>query len=133
MKMSVEEVRKWVQIISDEYMHYTPEEVEWVVQMGQFIDGEVLPNDAGVIGYIVMKDFDCKKKLSVVLLYCRPEYRGRYLRYMFRRIEEIAKQEGAVKIFIGDSNSGYKEEKFNRMLEHFGYKMSGHCKEVSNG
>ena len=66
----------------------------------------------------------------VVLLYCKPEYRGRYLRYMFRRIEEIAKQEGAVKIFIGDSDSGYKEEKFNRVLSYFGYRVSGHVKEV---
>ena len=130
MKMSEAEVRKWVQQISDEYMHYTPEEVEWVVQMGQFIDGEVLPNDAGVIGYIVMKDFDCKKKLSVVLLYCRPEYRGRYLRYMFRRIEEIAKQEGAVKIAVGASITGHKPERFSHMLEYFGYRNNGFIKEL---
>lgn len=133
MKLSAVEVRKWVQRISDDYMHYSPEEIDWIVQTGQFIDGEVLPDDAGVIGYIVVKDFDCKKKLSVVLFYCRPEYRGKYLHYMFRRIEEIAKQEGAVKVYIGDSFSGYKEEKFNHVLEHFGYKMSGHVKEVSNG
>lgn len=130
MKMSAEEIRKWVQIISDDYMHYTPEEIDWVVKIGQFIEGEILPDDAGVIGYIIIKDFDCKKKLSVVLLYCRPEYRGKYLRYMMRRIEEIAKQEEAVKISIGSSISGYKEEKFSRMLEYFGYKNNGYIKEI---
>lgn len=130
MKLSVVEVRKWVQIISDDYMHYSPEDMEYVVRMGSFLDVEVLPEEAGIIGYTIIKDFDCKKKLSVVLLYCKPEYRGRYLRYMFRCIEEIAKQEGAVKIFIGDSDSGYKEEKFNRVLSYFGYKSGGHIKEV---
>lgn len=130
MKLSVAEIRKWVQQISDDYMHYSADDIEWIISLGQFIDGEVLPDRAGVIGYTVVKDFDCKKKISVVLFYCKPEYRGKYLRYMFRRIEEIAKQEGAVSISIGDSISGYKEEKFNHVLEHFGYKMSGHVKEV---
>lgn len=130
MKMSAAEVRKWVQIISDDYMHYTPEEIDWAVKTGQYIDGEELPDGAGVIGYIVVKDFDCKKKLSVVLLYCKPEYRGKYLRYMMRRIEEIAKQEGASKIAIGSSISGYKEKKFDRMLEYFGYRHNGYIKEI---
>lgn len=116
--------------ISDDYMHYSPEDFEYVVKMGCYLDAEVLPENAGVFAYTIVKDFDCKKKMSVVLLYCKPEYRGRYLRYMFRRIDEIAKQEGAVKIFIGDSDSKYKEEKFNRILAYFGYKISGHVKEV---
>ena len=130
MKLSAAEIRKWVQTISDDYMHYSPEEIDWIVKTGQFIDGEVLPNEEGVIGYVTVKDFDCKKKLNVVLFYCKPEYRGRWLSYMFRRIEEIAKQEGAVKIMIGDSDSGYKEDKFNKVLSHFGYKSCGHFKEV---
>lgn len=130
MKMSVAGIRKWVQRISDDYMHYDAEEMERVIWMAQYLESEELPDDSGVIGYLVYKDFDCKKKLSVVLFYCRPEYRGRYLSYMFRRLEEIARQEGAVKIFIGDSFSGYKEEKFNHALERYGYRSSGHVKEV---
>ena len=130
MKLSAEEVRSWVKQISDDYMHYSPEDFEYVVQMGWYLDAEVLPENAGVIAYTIVKDFDCKKKMSVVLLYCKPEYRGRYLRYMFRRIDEIAKQEGVVKIFIGDSDSKYKEEKFNNILSYFGYRVSGHVKEV---
>lgn len=130
MKLSEAEVRKWVQRISDDYMHYSPEDIEYIVKYGCYLDAEVLPNDSGVFAYSVVKDFDCKKKMSVILFYCRPECRGQYLRYMFRRIEEIAKQEGAVKIFMGDSDSGYKENKFNRVLERFGYRSSGHCKEI---
>lgn len=130
MKLSAVEIRKWAQQISDDYMHYTPEEIDWAVKTGQYIDGEVLPDDAGIIGYMIVKDFNCKKKLSVVLLYCKPEYRGKYLRYMMRRIEEIAKQEGVSKVAIGSSISGYKEEKFNHMLEYFGYQSSGYIKEI---
>lgn len=130
MKLLEAEIRKWAQQISDDYMHYSAEDFEYVVKLSMFLDAELLPNDAGIIGYNIIKDFDCKKKMSVVLLYCKPEYRGRYLGYMFRRIEEIAKQEGAVKIFIGDSDSGYKEEKFNRVLSYFGYCLGGHVKEV---
>ena len=130
MKLSEAEVRKWAKLISDDYMHYTPEGLEYAVRLGCGLDAIVLPEDAGVVGYVVVKDFDCKKKMSVILCYCKPEYRGKYLRFMFREIERTAKQEGAVKIFIGDSDSGYKEEKFNRMLSYFGYKTSGHVKEI---
>lgn len=111
-------------------MHYSLEDLEYVVTYAKYFDVDLLPEDAGLIAYTVYKDFDCKKKMTVLLLYCRPEYRGRYLRYMFRRIEEIAKQEGAVKILLGDSDSGYKEDKFNKVLEYFGYKSSGHYKEI---
>ena len=130
MKLLEKQIRKWVQQISDNYMHYSVEDFEYVVQMGRFLDVDVLPDEAGIIGYVIVKDFDCKKKLNVVLLYCKPEYRGKYLRYMMRRIDEIAKQEGVVKIYIGDSDSGYKEEKFNKMLSWFGYRSGGHVKEV---
>ena len=130
MKLSAVEIRKWVQRISDEYMHYSKEDIDYAVAMGQFMDVWLLPNDEGIIAYSIMKDFDCKKKLVVILFYCKPECRGRHLFTMFHKLEEIAKQEGISKIVIGDSDSGYKEEKFNRMLEYFGYRHSGHCKEI---
>lgn len=130
MKLSEAEIKKWAQIISDDYMHYSKEEEDYIVSLAKVSEAEILPDDSGVIGYLCMKDFNCKKKLSVLLLYCRPEKRGLYLRYMMRRIEEIAKQEGASTISIGSSISGYKEEKFNRMLEYFGYKHDGYKKEI---
>lgn len=130
MKLSEAEIRKWAQKISDELLHFSTEDMEHIVKYGQFLDTILLPEDSGVIGYTTYKDFDCKKKMNVVIFYCRPEYRGRYLRYMFRKIEEVAKQEKVTKVLIGDSVSGYKEKKFNRMLEYFGYRSSGHVKEI---
>lgn len=130
MKLSEAELRKWAQAYNDDLMHFNEEDFEHVLSLGRICEVEVLPNDAGIIGYVIIKDFDCKKKLSVVILYCKPEYRGRYLRYMFRRIEEIAKQEGVNRISIGSSISGYKQEKFNRMLGYFGYTCDGYGKEV---
>lgn len=130
MKLSEAEVRRWARLYSDELMHFSAEDLEYIVALGCQLDAILLPDGAGVIGYVIIKDFDCKKKMNVVIFYCKPECRGKYLRYMFRRIEETAKQEGAVKINIGDSISGYKEEKFNHMLEYFGYKSNGFVKEI---
>lgn len=124
MKLSEAEVRKWVQIYSDDIMHFNEGDKEYVTRLACGLDAEILPEDSGVIGYYVYKDFDCKKKLNVVILYCRPEKRGQYIRYMFRRIEEIAKQEGASDIIIGASDSGYKEARFNKVVQSFGYKES---------
>lgn len=133
MRLSEAEIRKWVNIISDDIGNLSEEDKEYVIKYGQYLDVDILPNDAGIIAYSIIKDFDCKKKMSVVILYCRPEYRGQYLVYMFRRIEELAKQGNAIKVVIGDSVSGYKEKKFNSMLEYFGYKNCGYYKEIKNG
>lgn len=121
MRLSEAEVRKWVKLYSDEIMHFNEEDIEYVVRMGQYLDVILLPDNAGLVGYITYKDFDCKKKMNVVILYCRPEKRGLYIGYMFRKIEEVAKQEGVTDIILGASASGYKEEKFNKMLNRFGY------------
>lgn len=130
MKQSVEEIRKWVQIISDDYMHYTPEQYEYVCDRAKYFDFEVMPNESGVIGWITSRDFDCKKKLSVLLLYCKPEYRGRSFIPMLRRLEEIAKQEGVEEIIIGSSISGYKEDKYNKMLDRLGYTPVSYNKRI---
>lgn len=128
MKQSVAEIRKWVRLISDDYMHYTEEQFERVCAMASVFDFEIMPNEEGVIGWAVVLDFDCKKKLSVLLLYCKPEYRGLSFIPMLRRLEEIAKQEGVDEIIIGSSISGYKCDKFNKVLSRFGYSLSGYKK-----
>lgn len=130
MKLSEEKIRGWVQTISDDYMHYDAEGIERAVAVGKLLDYYLLPEDAGGIGYHIYEDFDCKKRLGVIIFYCKPEYRGKYLIDMFRHIEDIAKQEGVSKITIGSSISGYKEEKFNRMLSYFGFKNNGFIKEI---
>ena len=130
MKWSEVEIRKWARIISDDYMHYSDEDFEYIVSIWKYIDAEILPDDSGVIGYTIIKDFDCKKRMNVVILYCKPEKRGLYLRYIMRRIEEIAKQEGCIDIIIGRSVSGYKEEKYAKMLEYFGYTPNGYSKRI---
>lgn len=130
MKASAAEIRKWVQLISNDYMHYSPEQYEYVCDRAKYFEFEVMPGDTGVIGWITSKDFDCKKKLSVLLLYCRPEYRGRSFIPMLKRLEEIAKQEGAEEIIIGSSISGYKEDKYNKILGALGYAPISHAKRI---
>lgn len=121
MKPSAEKIKKWVDAYCSDCVTLTDPQIEYVSSLCDVCDYEELPDDAGVMMWHIAKDFDCKKRMSVLILYCRPEKRGHYLRYMLRRLEEIAAQEGAVELAIGRSISGYKEDKFNRMLQHFGY------------
>ncbi len=130
MKPSAETIKKWVNVCCSDYATLTDEQKEYVSILSDLCDYEELPDDSGVMVWYIAKDFDCKKRMSVLLLYCRPEKRGRYLRYMLRRLEEIAAQEGAVELAIGHSISGYKEDKFNRMLQYFGYAPCVYSKRV---
>lgn len=130
MKASEGIIRKWAKIYNDDLHVYEPKNYEHVKKFCSLLDYEELPEDSGIIGWLIAEDFDCKKRMNVVILYCRPEKRGRYLRYMFRRVEDIAKQEGCVDIIIGRSVSGYKEEKYIKALSYFGYAPNGYNKRI---
>lgn len=130
MKPSEATVKKWISVCSDDYAHLSAEERWHALRTFSMCDYEELPEDAGVFAWITARDFDCKKKMLVLILYCRPEKRGRYLHYMLRRLVEIAKQEGATQIAIGRSVSGYKEEKFNSMLQRFGFAPCAYSKRI---
>ena len=130
MKASEAVIRKWARAYNDELHVYKPENYKHVHDLCSLLDYEELPGGDGIIGWLIAEDFDCKKRMNVVILYCKPDKRGLYLRYMFRRIEEIAKQEGCIDIIIGRSVSGYKEEKYTKMLEYFGYTPNGYSKRI---
>ena len=130
MKASEAVIKKWAKIYNDELCVYKPENYEHVRNLCMLLDYEELPEDSGIMGWLIAEDFDCKKRMNVIILYCKPEKRGLYLCYMFRRIEEIARQEGCIDIIIGKSVSGYKEEKYTKMLEYFGYAPNGYSKRI---
>ena len=128
MKQSAEVIKKWVDIISDDYMHYTDEQKKYVCKLASVIDFEIIDNDIGVIGWATMRDFDCKIKTNVLILYCKPEYRGNKFIPMLRRLENIARSEGAEKIIIGNSISGYKSKIFDLIIKRNGYSNNGYLK-----
>lgn len=130
MKPRAATIRKWVKIYSEEMGGLSEEQVSYIYSISGICDYEELPEGSGFILYMIAKDFDCKKRMSVLVLYCRPEKRGLYLRYIFRRLEEIARAEGVVEVAIGHSISGYKEDKFERMLTRMGYEPSIYSKRV---
>lgn len=130
MKQSVVEIKKWVRLISDDYMHFTSEQEDYACQLASVCDFDIMSDGSGVVGYIIAKDFDCKIKMNVLLFYCRPESRGRSFIPMLRHCESVAKERGVEKIVIGCSTSGYKEEKFNRILERFGYSNCAYGKRL---
>ena len=130
MKPSVATLKKWTKVINEDYMHLSGDELKYVMGTASRCDYEELPEDSGVIAWVTGKDFDCKKRMYVVLLYCRPERRGRYLIHMMKRLEAIAAESGVTELIIGQSISGYKEKSFNRMLGHFGYTACGYSKRI---
>lgn len=130
MKMSAEAIRNWVDVISDDYMHWTDEQKDYVCRMCANINWEIWKENIGCIGWLTLLDLDCKIKCNVLLLYCKPEYRGAEFLSMVKRLEEIAKSEGAEKIIIGESMSGYKQEKFNSLFARLGYHNTGFTKDL---
>ena len=130
MKMSVEIIKSWVDIISDDYMHWTDSEKEYVIQTCLNLEWEVWKDNIGCIGWLTVRDFDCKIKTNVLLLYCKPEHRGSEFIPMIKRLEQIAKSDGAEKIIIAESMSGYKEQKFNTFFSRLGYQNSGFIKDL---
>ena len=130
MKMSAAVIRSWVDVISDDYMHWTDSEKEYVVSVAQNLEWEIWKENMGCNGWMTVRDLDCKIKCNVLLLYCKPEYRGAEFIPMVKRLEQIAKSEGAEQIIIGTSMSGYKEQKFNALFSRFGYINSGFKKDL---
>jgi hypothetical protein len=111
-------------------MHWTDIQKEYVCKMCEGVEWEIWKDNIGVIGWLTVIDFDCKLKTNVLLLYCKPEYRGLEFLPMIKRLEEIAKSEGAEKIIIGESMSEYKEKKFNSLFSRLGYNNSGFIKDL---
>lgn len=130
MKPRAATIRKWVKIYSSDMGRLSDEQVSYIYGIMGICDYEELPDESGFILYSIAKDFDCKKRMSVLVLYCRPEKRGLYLRYIFQRLEAIGRAEGVVEIAIGHSISGYKEDKFERMLTRMGYGPSIYSKRL---
>lgn len=125
MKQPVNVLRKWIKIISDDYMHWDSEYIDNVIlPMAKTCFFEILPDDKGVIGYIPFMDWDKKKKLAMQLLYLKPEHRCMTnFCEMIQLIDSTAKEFNCDEIQIGYSVSGYKEEKFNKLFSRYGYKQ----------
>lgn len=132
MKLDDKTLRKWINIISDDYMHWTKEQKkEIILPMVRLCDCYIDPQERGIIGWLTVTEIDCRLRTNVLVFYVKPEYRGSSLFLeMVHKVEEFAKEEGAIEIIIGGSCSGYKEEQFNRIFEHFGYTASGWRKKI---
>lgn len=131
MKLDKETLLKLIKIISDDYMHWPEEEIPFVLNFCSACDFYIYPDDKGCIGWLTIKDIDCKLKTIVLVFYVKPEYRGTKIFFdMLERIEQIAKDENATEIQIGPSISGYKEEKFNEIFARYGYETNGYKKRI---
>lgn len=123
-------INYWLKIISDDYMHFTPtgwDNAYKYAQQCQIKEYE----DKGVMVWATILDVDNVLKTNVLLFYVRPQYRGtKIFLTMIQDIETITIESGAKEIIIGASVSGYKEEKFNKIFTHFGYKQAGFIKKV---
>lgn len=123
-------IDKWLPIISDDYMHFTPEQFAYAKLFSMQCSVKDF-DDRGVMMWATVKDIDSVMRTQVLLFYIRPEYRGSNLFLtMIKNLETISMKEGSKEIIIGGSIAGYKEEKFNKIFTKFGYTQAGFIKKV---
>lgn len=123
-------VDKWLPIISDDYMHFNEEAMEYAKKFALQCSIKDY-DDRGVMMWLTVKDIDSVMRTQVLLFYIKPEYRGSKLFLtMIKNLETIVMKEGSKAIIIGASISGYKEDKFNKIFTKFGYTQAGYIKKV---
>lgn len=123
-------INKWLPIISDDYMHFSKEQMDYAKLISlQFSIKEY--DNRGVMMWATVKDIDSVKRTQALLFYIKPEYRGSNLFLtMVKNLERIAIEEESEEIIIGRSISGYKEQKFNKFFMWLGYTQAGFIKKV---
>ena len=87
--------------------------------------------DTGIFAYVLGPDMKGGIILAEVLFYIRPQYRGSiklFKRYL-DEIEKIAIEKKCVSVKIG-ANMGYKDPRFIRVLQRFGYQVDAVTKEL---
>lgn len=130
MRTKKEIIDYWLPIISNDYMHFDSAGLENARKFADVCQIQEY-DDRGVMMWATIRDIDNVVKTNVVLFYIKPEYRGSTLFLtMIKNLETISIKDGAKEIFIGVSVSGYKEEKFNKIFQRFGYTPSGFKKKV---
>ena len=123
-------VDKWLPIISDDYMHFNEEAMEYAKKFALQCSIKDY-DDRGVMMWLTVKDIDSVMRTQVLLFYIKPEYRGSKLFLtMIKNLETMVMKEGSKAIIIGASISGYKEDKFNKIFTKFGYTQAGYIKKV---
>lgn len=119
--MDAERIKYWIDKISDDYGHWTDEQKDI---LSSFATGLKITEygDNAVMGWNRVIDVDFLNRAALVVFYIVPEKRGGSLFYkMIKDLEQQALNDGAVEVVIGNSISGYKENKFNSIFSRFGY------------
>lgn len=90
-----------------------------------------LPEDKGVVAYIIADDFKGGKTVSELFLYIPPEHRKgvKLFKELINHLETAAKEQGCTSVKIA-SNIGYNDDKVLRCLQLFGYKTDVVSKEI---
>lgn len=123
-------IDKWLPILNADYLHFDESGLENARKYAMACNIQEY-GDKGVMMWATLRDIDNIVKTNVLLFYVKPEYRGsRLFLTMVKKLEKIAIKEEAKAIVIGSSVSGYKEEKFNKIFEKFGYLPNGFIKRL---
>ena len=104
-------IDKWLPIISDDYMHFTPDQFAYAKLFSMQCNIKDY-DDRGVMMWATVKDIDSVMRTQVVLFYIKPEYRGTNLFLtMIKNLETIAlfKQIRAIVDWIIGNLSQYHE------------------------
>jgi hypothetical protein len=133
--MVVEKIRKWAEVAQKELGSFVDVEHPIAYAKALHENGLLryveLPEDSGVVAFIIVNDFCGNKQLQEVFMYIRPEFRGnpRNLIRVVKIMEDAAKENACKSIAIG-SNIGYRDDKVLYLLSRLGYKTGTVIKEI---
>lgn len=123
-------IDKWLPILNADYLHFDEDGLANARQYARFCSIKEY-EDKGIMMWATVRDIDNVVKTNSLLFYVKPEYRGsKIFLTMIKNLEKIAVKEGAKAVIIGNSVSGYKEEKFNKIFAKFGYLPNGFIKRL---
>lgn len=91
----------------------------------------ILPEDKGVVVYLIGDNFRGNDCVSELFMYVRKEFRGdiRLFKKLVQVMEDAAKENNCVSVKIG-SNIGYNDDSVLRILQRWGYKTDVVIKEI---
>lgn len=107
--------------------------VAYVAKLAEkgLLKAEELSDEKGVVAFMIIPDFRGNLMCSELFMYIKPEYRGNMglLQELIQIMEKAAKENSCKYVTIG-ANIGYRDDKFIKILSHFGFKPDTVKKEV---
>lgn len=117
-------IKKWTNIIQSDLgtirdIQYT---IDYFESFGSDFVLRELEDGIGIVGCIAQENWNKVKVCIEMIVYLKPEHRGRLgLKKVVKEIEKIAKELDCDYVSFG-ADIGYRDSKFLNLLKRLGYK-----------